>query len=131
MQSALPHRVPPTINRPHELLATPDGKWVFLAGTPGYGHTGGGLLLWNRETGTRTLLEHTDLIPDHSTMSLALLPDGKLLGGTTISPGTGGEQKAKEAELYILDPTTCKVEWHAVVFPGVASYTDLTPGRAA
>ncbi|HOM81208.1 MAG TPA: hypothetical protein PLZ94_05450 [Armatimonadota bacterium] len=119
---------PPTINRPHELLATPDGKWVFLAGTPGYGYTGGGLLLWNRETGTRTLLEHTDLIPDHSTMSLALLPDGKLLGGTTISPGTGGEQKAKEAELYILDPTTCKVEWHAVVFPGVASYTDLAPG---
>ena len=36
-----------TINRPHELLAHPDGKTVIMAGTPGYGHTGGGLLFWD------------------------------------------------------------------------------------
>ena len=30
----------PDINRPHDLLATPDGKLLILAGTPGYGYTG-------------------------------------------------------------------------------------------
>jgi len=115
----------PTIHRPHELLACPDGKTLVLAGTPGYGYTGGGLLFWDRRTGTRTLIEHTDIIPEHSTMSLVALPNGKLLGGTTTSPGTGGEKKATEAELYILDSTAKRLEWHAVVFPGVQHYTDL------
>ncbi len=115
----------PTINRPHDLLAHPDGKTVVLAGTPGYGLTGGGLLFWNRETKTRTLLEHTDILPQQATMSLVALPAGKLLGGSTTRPGTGGEKKATEAELYILDMATRHVEWHQPVFPGVQSYTDL------
>ena len=118
----------PTINRPHKLLAHPDGRTMVLAGTPGYGYTGGGLLFWDRATKTRTLLEHTVLIPEHSTMSLVALPGGKLLGGTTTAAGTGGEKKAAEAQLYILDLATKKVEWHAVVFPGAQNYTDLGAG---
>jgi len=118
----------PSINRPHELLAHPDGKWIVLAGTPGYGYTGGGLLFWDRETRTPTLIEHTALIPQHSTMSLVALPGGKLLGGTTTAPGTGGEKKATEAELYLLDLATKQIEWHAVVFPGVQEYTDMCLG---
>lgn len=119
----------PTICRPHKLLAHPDGKTLVLAGTPGYGYTGGGLLFWDRETRTRTLLEHAAIIPEHSTMSLAALPGGKLLGGTTTAPGTGGEKKAKDAELYIMDMATKAVEWHQVVFPGAQGYTDLCVGK--
>ena len=115
----------PAINRPHELLAHPDGKTLVLAGTPGYGYTGGGLLFWDRETKTRTLIEHTDILPEHSSVSLAALPDGKLLGGTTTSAGTGGEKKADQAELYIMDMATKKLDWHQAVFPGVQEYTDL------
>ena len=115
----------PPIHRPHDLLAHPDGKTLVLAGTPGYGYTGGALLFWDRETQERVLIEHTDIIPEHSTMSLAPLPDGKLLGGTTTSPGTGGETKAKEAQLYIMDMATKKLDWHEVVFPGAQHYTDL------
>lgn len=118
----------PTIHRPHDLLVHPDGKTVILAGTPGYGRTGGGLLFWNRETGERTLLTHTDLIPEHSTMSLVALPGGKLLGGTTTSPGTGGEKRATEAQLYILDMPTKRLEWHEAVLPGVQGYTDMVLG---
>lgn len=114
----------PTINRPHDLLAHPDGKTLVLAGTPGYGLTGGGLLFWDRETKKSVLLTHKDIIPEHSTVSLVALLGGKLLGGTTTAPGTGGERKAKEAELYVMDMTTKKVEWHQVVFPGVQEYTD-------
>ncbi|MFQ5809978.1 MAG: hypothetical protein ACE5JM_10200 [Armatimonadota bacterium] len=118
----------PPIHRPHDLLAHPDGKRLVLAGTPGYGYTGGGLLFWDRETGSGTLVEHTDILPEHSTMSLVALPDDKLLGGSTTSPGTGGERKATEAELYIMDMTTKRVEWHEVVFPGVRGYTDMCLG---
>jgi hypothetical protein len=118
----------PTIHRPHDLLPHPDGKTLVLAGTPGYGYTGGGLLFWDRQTGARTLLEHTDILPQHSTMSLVALPDGKLLGGTTTSPGTGGERKATEAELYLLDMAGKRLDWHEVVFPGAGQYTDLCPG---
>ena len=116
------------INRPHELLAYPDGKTLIMGGTPAYGHTGGGLFFWDCETRTPTLLTHTDLLPEHSTMSLVPLAGGKLLGGTTTAAGSGGEQKAKEAELYILDMKTKRIEWHAVVFPGVQSYTDMCAG---
>ena len=118
----------PTIHRPHDLLAHPDGKTIVLAGTPGYGYTGGGLLFWDRETRTRTLIEHTDIIPEHSTLSLVALPEGKLLGGTTTGPGTGGEKKATEAQLYIMDMATKRLEWQEVVFPGVQGYTDMCPG---
>jgi len=69
----------PAINRPHDLLAHPDDRTLVLAGTPGYGYTGGGLLFWDRKLRTRTLLEHTDILPQHSTMSLAALPGGRLL----------------------------------------------------
>ncbi len=115
----------PDINRPHTLLAHPDGKTVILAGTPDYGRTGGGLLFWDRETGARVLLDHTDILREHSTMSLVALPDGNLLGGSTTDPGTGGERKAEEAELYLMDLKTRRILWREVVFPGVQSYTDL------
>jgi len=118
----------PSINRPHELFAHPDGKTLVLAGTPGYGYTGGGLLFWDRQSGTGQLLEHAAILPEHSTMSLAALPDGKLLGGSTTGAGTGGEKKATQAELYVLDPATKQVEWHEPVFEGVQAYTDLCPG---
>jgi len=118
----------PTIYRPHRLVLHPDGKTVIMGGTPDYGYTGGGLLFWDREKRTRVLLNHTDIIPQHSTVSMAVLPEDKLLGGTTTSPGTGGERKAKEAELYILEMGSKKVAWHHAVFPGVQEYSDLCTG---
>jgi len=113
------------INRPHELLAHPDGKTLVLAGTPNYGYTGGGLLFWDRETKTQTLVEHTAILPEQSTESLVALPNGQLLGGSTINAGTGGEIKAKQAELYIMDMATKEVRWHEPAIPGAHTYTDL------
>jgi len=118
----------PDIHRPHALLAHPNGKTVVLAGTPGYGYTGGGLLFWDRETGSRLLLSHTDILPELSTMSLVALPKGKLLGGTTTSAGTGGEKKADVAELYIMDMDSKTLDWHEALFPEAQGYTDLCMG---
>lgn len=115
----------PDINRPHDLLAHPDGNTLVLAGTPGYGFTGGGLLFWDRAKSQGTLIKHTQLLEQQSTMSLAALPEGKIIGGTTIEAGTGGEVKAKQAELYVIDKDSKKIEWRDPVFPGVRTYGDL------
>jgi len=115
----------PDINRPHALLAHPDGKTLVLAGTPGYGYTGGGLLFWDRQTGERVLLSHAQVLAEHSTHALLALPGGKLLGGTTTSAGTGGEKKADVAELFILDMETKELDWHEALLPEVQGYTDL------
>ena len=119
--------VTPAIHRPHDLLPFTDGKTVVLAGTPGYGYTGGGLLIWDRAEEAQVLLEHTDLIPQHAPFSLLELPDNQLLIGTTVAPGTGGEQKAQVAELLILDLESREVVWHDRVLDGAAEYTDLWP----
>jgi len=118
----------PTIIRPHTLLAHPDGKTLVMGGTPAYGTTGGGLLFWDRETRQNVLLTHEQVLRDHATYSLAALPKRRLLGGSTTSPGTGGEKKATEAQLYIMDMATKKIEWHAATLPSVQDYTELCPG---
>ncbi len=115
----------PDIYRPHDLHPCPDGKTLILAGTPAYGATGGGLLIWNRAEGKGHLLRHTDLLEHHSPFSIASLPSGLIVVGTTTQPGTGGEKKATEAQLYILDPLSKRLVWHEAVISGAQTYGDL------
>ncbi|MCC7494554.1 MAG: hypothetical protein IT204_19505 [Fimbriimonadaceae bacterium] len=118
----------PDINRPHALLVHPDGRHVVLAGTPGYGYTGGGLLVWDRQTRSAKGYKHAELLPNHSTTALHALPGTLVLGGSTIAAGTGGEQKAKLAELYLFDLATGQIVWHEAPIPGVTSYLDFHAG---
>jgi len=115
-------------HRPHRILPYPDGNTIIMSGTPEYGYTGGGLLFWDTQSKSMTVLKDTSIILDQSTMSLVALPEGKFLGGTTTNPGTGGEKKAKEAELYIMDLPSKSLLWHQVVLPGVQSYSDMCQG---
>lgn len=118
----------PDLHRPTKVFALPDGHSVIMAGTPQYGYTGGGLLFWDRASGRHEVLGDGKIMPDESTESMVLLPGKKLLAGTTTEPGTGGEKKAKQAQLYVMDLATKKVEWHEQVLEGVQSYTDMTQG---
>lgn len=118
----------PVIHRPFRILAYPDGKTIIMSGTPEYGYTGGGLLFWDREKKTQTVLPDSAVILDQSTLSMVALPGDKLLGGTTTAPGTGGEKKATEAELYIMNMASKRVEWHKALFPGVQDYSDICVG---
>ncbi len=113
------------INRPHGLLAYPDGHTVIMSGTPGYGLTGGGLLFYDMDTDEETLLTHEQLVKDQSIMSLVALPDNRLLCGTTIAAGTGGEVKASLAELFILDMETKQITWQEPLIAGARNYTDM------
>ncbi|WP_257668338.1 hypothetical protein [Parapedobacter tibetensis] len=115
----------PVIYRPHRVLAHPDGQTIVMGGGPAYGYTGGGLLFYDLKSKKHTLLSDSNVVLDQSTMSLVPLPGRKLVGGTTIAPGTGGERKAKQGELYIIDMDTKQVEWRSPVIPNVQSYTDL------
>lgn len=117
--------VTPIVHRPMRVLAHPDHKTVIMGGTPEYGYTGGGLLFWDRITKEKTVLQDSAILVDQSTISLVPLKEGKILGGTTTAPGTGGEKKAKEAELYIIDMASKRVEWHKPIFPGVQEYSDM------
>lgn len=117
-----------TINRPHCLQVSRDGQLVLMGGTPGYGYTGGGLLIWDRSNDSRTLLEHTDLAENQAPMSLHELADGTWLVGLTVAPGTGGEQKAERAEMLHLDAVSRQVLWRGEVLDGATSYTDLHAG---
>ncbi|HEY0669590.1 MAG TPA: hypothetical protein VGD22_15515 [Sphingobacteriaceae bacterium] len=122
--------VSPTIIRPFRIIAHPDGKTIIMSGTPQYGATGGGLLFWDDKTKTKVLLTDSNVVKDQTSMSLVPLPNGKLLGGTTTAPGTGGEKKASEAVIYLMDMNSKKIEWQKAVFPGVQEYSEmrLMPG---
>ncbi len=118
----------PIIHRPCRLLAHPDKRTLIMGGFPAYGYTGGGLMFWDQGRKESVLLRDEQVIPQQSTQSLAVLSDGRLLGGTSVLPGTGGEQKAKEAELYLMDISTKRVEWHEALVGGALAYTDLCVG---
>lgn len=118
----------PVIDRPHALLAHPDGRHLIMGGTPEYGRTGGGLMIYDLDTGLAEHLSSAELIENQSVLSMEALPDENILCGTTVMPGTGGVTSAKEAELYIFDFLKRKIKWHAVILPGVEAIRDLKLG---
>ncbi len=112
--------------RPRTALAHPDGKHVMMAGYAGYGLCGGGIGIVNLETGQDTLLTaEEDLLPGHSCITLKALPNGDLVGGTTIGAPGGGHPTATEAELFILDWETKKITFHTVPVPGDGSIISI------
>ncbi len=121
-------RFPKSIARPRACITHPDGKHAIMAGYMGYGLTGGGMGIYNLETDEATLIEDEDLIPNHSTICLDVLPDGNLVGGTSISTPGGGHAAATEGELYILDWETREVVFRTVPEPGASDVWSVAVG---
>jgi hypothetical protein len=117
------------ICRPRTALAHPDGKHVMMAGFAGYGLVGGGIGIANLETGeTRLLTADKDLLAGHSPITLKALPNGNLVGGTSVGAPGGGHATATEAELFILGWATRKISFHTVPVPGDANIVSITVG---
>lgn len=119
---------PQDICRPRAALAHPDGKHVLMAGFAGYGFCGGGLGIYNLETKEATLITHENLIPYQSTVTLTALPDGNLVGGTSIAAPGGGHPVAKEGVLYIFDWPTRKVIFQTSPVPGASEVSCVKVG---
>ena len=114
------------ICRPRTALAHPDGEHVMMAGFAGYGLCGGGIGIYNLETGEETLLtadEH--LLAGHSCITLKALPNGDLVGGTSIAAPGGGHTTAKEGELFIIDWATKKLVFHCAPVAGDANINSI------
>lgn len=118
----------PTINRPHAILHVLETDQLLLTGTPGYGLTGGGMVIYDTQSRSWQILADSELIPNQSTTALVALPGGLVLGGTTIQPGKGGEQIAKEAELYLFNPDSPLVLTRKVPVPDKHQIQDLLLG---
>ena len=113
------------ICRPRATLAHPDGRSVLMAGYAGYGLVGGGLGVYDLKTEQATLLTHDNLIPYHSTVALAALSDGTVVGGTDVGAPGGGHVVATEGVLYLLDWKTRKVVFQTCPVPGAATIVAL------
>lgn len=120
------------INRPHALIFRDKGRQAVMAGTPGYGYTGGGMLFWRQGSKTH-LLRDRNLVPQQSTQTMLPLADGKVLAGTTSAPGTGGQPGDSQgaAQLYLIDPSASAddkaklMPWSGTPVPGASVITDL------
>jgi len=115
----------PDINVPVGALAHPDGVHLLMSGRPGYGYLGGGIGIYNIETGESLLLRHEELIPHHSIQAMAALPDGDVICGTTIAGGHGTRATGTEGVLFILDWQTKTVTYQTVPVSGSPSIAAL------
>ena len=118
----------PDINVPWGACAHPDGRHLMISGNPGYGYVGGGIGIYDLESGEKQLLPHTQLIPDHCVLAMAALPSGDLVGGTSVAGGHGTTAVAKEGQLFILDWATKRVGFRTVPVPGASEVGLLRRG---
>ena len=118
-------RFNPNVNIPRNAFAHPDGKHIMISGQPGYGHVGGGLIIYNLETEEITELKDEELLPGYSTMAIAALPSGDLLCGTSPRGGHGTTTEHTQASLYILDWQTKKVTWQSEPLEQMASMQSM------
>ncbi len=118
----------PDVNVPWGAFAHPDGKHILIAGLPGYGRVGGGMDIYNLETGETLKFTHEDLIQYHSTIPMQALPNGDIIAGTTVSGTHGGEAVEKDAVIWVLDWQTKKVKWQTVPIPEMSAIGRMKMG---
>jgi hypothetical protein len=83
--------------RPHAVLAHPDGRHVLVGGNAARVVLGSGLLIYESDSRTGTIIDRADLIPDQGINALAALPDGDVLVGTSVQAPTGGAPATQTA----------------------------------
>lgn len=119
----------PDINQPFAALVHPDWRHVLMSGWPGYGYVGGGLAIFDLQTGQSHLLKHSELVPEQSTVQLAALRNGDIIAGTSISGGHGTKPVAKEGMIYVLSWKTRTVVHRAVPVPEAEGVDGLVVAR--
>ena len=106
------------IYRPRSAAAHPDGKRMIFGGFAGYGAVGGGLCVYNVETGEQVVIQNQELVPYQSTVCMRFLPNNDLICGNSIETPGGAAPKTAEAEIFRFDLETRKVVYRVAPLPG-------------
>lgn len=112
------------IGRPFVVMAHPDGDHVLMGGNPYRSNVGGGLVIHQVSSQTNQLITPEQMVKDQGVKSLAALPNGDVVVGTTTAPGTGGTRTAKAPYVLLLDWETKEVTAR-FEFPGYSQVSDL------
>ena len=91
------------ITRPRTIAVHPSGDYVVVGGYANYGLTGGGLGIHNLKTGENTEIINENLVPGESCICMEFLPDGNLIGGTSMDAPGGGHLVSKTGSVFVLD----------------------------
>ncbi|WP_235941622.1 hypothetical protein [Paenibacillus puerhi] len=135
------------IHRPRSALAHPDGAHVLIGGFPGYGAVGGGLAVvhvghaaeavdgaGSAASGAAVdewfeVYDHDQVVQHQSTVSLAAMSGGDVMGGTSIETPGGAAPLAKEAVLYRFDWRERRVVQRWVPIPEAREISLLVTDR--
>ena len=112
--------------RPMALIQGPGDK-AYIGAVSGYGKLGGPLCVLGPATGK--VDAYPDLVKDQSVVALAALPDGRIVGGTTVGGGGGSHPTQKEAALFLWDAQRREKVFETVPVPGQGSIAALAVGR--
>jgi hypothetical protein len=88
---------------------------------------GGPLCVFDSATGKVDQYMH--LVEDQSVVSLALLPDGRLVGGTSIGGGGGSHPTQTEAKLFVWDPERREKQYETVAVAGEKEISAMAVGK--
>lgn len=121
----------PSIARPRVAHLLRDGHTVVLAGFPGYGYTGGGMVFYDLEKNIPTTLDTKVLLPGHSIIALRQLPGGILVGGTSTEAPGGGQAIAKTSLIFLMNPATHNILGQTEIGADIFSLELLPNGNVA
>ncbi|MBN2311161.1 MAG: PQQ-like beta-propeller repeat protein [Candidatus Hydrogenedentes bacterium] len=111
------HR-PRELTRPRTALLHPDARHVIWAGFPAYGLVGGGMGFYDIQAGEASVIENDAILPGHSAITLKALPNGDVVGGTSIEAPGGGHEIATAGRLFVMDWQERKVVFDIEPVPG-------------
>jgi len=111
--------------RPMAMINGPNDL-VYIGAVSGYGALGGPLVILDPATGKVDQYMH--LVQDQSVIALAALPNGLIVGGTTVGGGGGSHATQTEAKLFLFDPQKREKLFETVPVPGKSSFEALGVG---
>lgn len=111
--------------RPMAMVAGPLDK-VYIGAVSGYGALGGPLCVLDPATGT--VEQYAHLVKDQSVVALAVLPDGRLVGGTTVGGGGGSHPTETTAKVFFWDPARRETLAEFEPVPGEGTVSALAVG---
>ncbi|MCE5238409.1 hypothetical protein LLH23_07935 [bacterium] len=112
--------------RPMALVNGPNDR-VYIGAVSGYGALGGPLCVLDPATGKVGQTMH--LVQDQSVICLAVLPDGLIVGGTTVGGGGGSHATQTEAKVFLYDPQKREKLFETVAVPGKSAIEALGVGK--